>query len=103
IKKTSLCGLGQTSPNPVLSTIKFFRDEYEAHIKDHKCPAGVCKNLKQYWVVEDKCIGCTACARNCPAVCISGKVKEIHFIDQSKCIKCGVCMTKCKFGAIEIR
>ncbi len=103
IKKTSLCGLGQTSPNPVLSTIHFFREEYEAHIKDHKCPAGVCKNLKQYHVIADKCIGCTACARNCPATCISGKVKEVHEIDQSKCIKCGVCMTKCKFGAIEIR
>ena len=103
IKKTSLCGLGQTSPNPVLSTIKYFREEYEAHIKDHKCPAGVCKNLKQYWVVDEKCIGCTACARNCPAKCISGKTKEIHYVDQSKCIKCGVCFTKCKFEAIEIR
>jgi NADH:ubiquinone oxidoreductase subunit F (NADH-binding)/(2Fe-2S) ferredoxin/Pyruvate/2-oxoacid:ferredoxin oxidoreductase delta subunit len=103
IKKTSLCGLGQTSPNPVLSTIKFFREEYEAHIHDHKCPAGVCKNLKQYWVVEENCIGCTACARACPEKCITGKVKEMHFVDQARCIKCGVCLTKCKFNAIEVR
>jgi NADH:ubiquinone oxidoreductase subunit F (NADH-binding) len=103
IKKTSLCGLGQSSPNPVLSTMKFFRDEYVEHIEDHKCRAGVCKNLMQYFVIKDKCIGCTACARNCPQSCISGKVKLPHEIDQAKCIKCGICYQKCKFSAIEIR
>jgi NADH:ubiquinone oxidoreductase subunit F (NADH-binding)/(2Fe-2S) ferredoxin/NAD-dependent dihydropyrimidine dehydrogenase PreA subunit len=103
IKKTSLCGLGQTSPNPVLSTMKFFRDEYLSHIKDHKCQAGVCKNLLQYHILADKCIGCTACARNCPANCITGKVKQPHEIDQEKCIKCGNCYQKCKFSAIEVR
>ncbi|HEX3019421.1 MAG TPA: NADH-quinone oxidoreductase subunit NuoF [Chitinispirillaceae bacterium] len=103
IKKTSLCGLGQTSPNPVLSTMKFFKNEYIEHIRDHKCSAGVCKNLMQYFILSDKCIGCTACARNCPQNCISGKVKQPHVIDQSKCIKCGLCYQKCKFSAIEIR
>ena len=103
IKKTSLCGLGQTSPNPVLSTMRFFKNEYIDHIKHHKCTAGVCKNLLSYFIVEDKCIGCTACARNCPVNCISGKVKQLHTIDQDKCIKCGACHQKCKFGAIEIR
>lgn len=103
IKKTSLCGLGQTSPNPVLSTMRFFRDEYLDHINNHKCTAGVCKNLMSYYIVEDKCVGCTACARNCPVGCITGKVKQPHFIDQEKCIKCGACYQKCKFSAIEIR
>lgn len=103
IKKTSLCGLGQTSPNPVLSTMKFFKDEYLEHIRDHKCSAGVCKSLMQYHIISDKCIGCTACARACPQSCITGKVKQPHEIDQSKCIKCGVCYQKCKFSAIEIR
>ena len=103
IKKTSLCGLGQTSPNPVLSTMRFFKNEYLDHINNHKCTAGVCKNLLSYFVVEGKCVGCTACARNCPVSCISGKVKQLHVIDQEKCIKCGACIQKCKFGAIEIR
>lgn len=103
IKKTSLCGLGQTSPNPVLSTMKYFKDEYLEHIKDHKCRAGVCKSLMQYVINKDKCIGCTACARACPQGCISGKVKMPHEIDQQKCIKCGLCYQKCKFSAIEIR
>lgn len=103
IKKTSLCGLGQTSPNPVLSTMKYFKDEYLEHIKDHKCRAGVCKSLMQYVINKDKCIGCTACARVCPQSCISGKVKMPHEIDQQKCIKCGLCYQKCKFSAIEIR
>lgn len=102
IKKTSLCGLGQTSPNPVLSTMRFFKDEYLEHINNHKCPAGVCKNLMQYSIISDKCIGCTACARSCPQNCITGKVKQPHVIDQDKCIKCGICFQKCKFGAIEI-
>ncbi len=103
IKKTSLCGLGQTSPNPVLSTMRFFKEEYIDHIKNHKCTAGVCKNLMSYFILTDKCVGCTACARNCPVNCISGKVKQPHTIDQEKCIKCGACYQKCKFGAIEIR
>lgn len=102
IKKTSLCGLGQTSPNPVLSTMKFFKDEYLEHIRNHKCPAGVCKNLMQYSIIADKCIGCTACARSCPQSCITGKVKQPHVIDQEKCIKCGICFQKCKFDAIKI-
>ena len=100
IKENALCGLGQTAPNPVLSTLHFFRDEYVAHVKDKKCPAGVCKKLLQYSIVADKCRGCTACARVCPTGAISGKVKEVHTIDTSKCIKCGACMEKCKFGAI---
>ena len=100
IKSASLCGLGQTAPNPVLSTLRYFRDEYIAHIVDKKCPAGVCKNLLQYSIIEDKCKGCTACARVCPVGAISGSVKQPHVIDTSKCIKCGACMAKCKFGAI---
>lgn len=100
IKDNALCGLGQTAPNPVLSTLHFFRDEYIAHVKDKKCPAGVCKKLLNYSIVADKCKGCTACARVCPVGAISGKVKEAHSIDTTKCIKCGACMSKCKFGAI---
>ncbi len=101
IKENSLCGLGQTAPNPVLSTIRYFRDEYVAHIKDKRCPAGVCKELMNYYIDETKCKGCTLCARNCPVGAISGNVKEPHIINRSKCIKCGACMEKCKFGAIE--
>ena len=100
IKSASLCGLGQTAPNPVLSTIKNFRDEYIAHIVDKKCPAGVCKDLLSYSIIADKCKGCTLCSRVCPAGAISGTVKEPHVIDTEKCVKCGACIEKCKFGAI---
>ena len=100
IKATALCGLGQTAPNPVLSTLKFFRDEYEAHIRDKKCPAHHCQALLQY-VITDKCRGCTACARVCPAGAITGEVKQQHQIDPNKCLKCGACMEKCRFGAIS--
>ncbi len=100
IKENSLCGLGQTAPNPVLSTLKFFRDEYIAHVVDKKCPAGVCKDLLSFSIEADKCKGCTLCAKKCPVGAISGAVKEAHTIDTSKCIKCGVCMDSCKFKAI---
>lgn len=100
IKDNSLCGLGQTAPNPVLATLRFFKDEYIAHIVDKKCPAGVCKKLVFYSIEADKCKGCTACARKCPVGAISGAVKTAHTIDTSKCVKCGVCMDTCRFGAI---
>ncbi|MDD6265388.1 MAG: NADH-quinone oxidoreductase subunit NuoF [Clostridia bacterium] len=100
IKSASLCGLGQTAPNPVLSTLRYFRDEYVAHVVDKKCPAGVCKGLLSYEIIADKCKGCTACSRKCPVSAISGTVKNPHVIDTTKCVKCGVCMETCKFGAI---
>ncbi len=102
IKEGSLCGLGKSAPNPVLSTLKYFRDEYIAHIKDKKCPAGVCKALKSYTIDEEKCKGCTKCARNCPVGAIEGTVKQPHHIDQSKCIKCGACESNCPFKAIVL-
>jgi NADH-quinone oxidoreductase subunit F/NADP-reducing hydrogenase subunit HndC len=102
IKDTSLCGLGQSSPNPVLSTINNFYDEYLEHVIQKKCRAGVCKSLMQYLIIPDKCIGCTLCARNCPVNAISGDKKQVHQIDQEKCIKCGACLEKCKFSAIYI-
>lgn len=100
IKENSLCALGQTAPNPVLSTLHYFREEYLAHIQDKKCPAGVCKDLLTYRIDPDKCKGCTLCARTCPNDAIIGKVKEPHMINTSKCVKCGACMEKCRFGAI---
>ena len=100
IKDGALCGLGQTAPNPVLTTIKYFRNEYEAHINEKKCPAGECSDLIEYKIIEDKCKGCTLCARNCPVDAISGTVKQPHKIDTEKCIKCGKCYSSCKFGAI---
>ncbi|MBE0638994.1 MAG: NADH-quinone oxidoreductase subunit NuoF [Bacteroidales bacterium] len=102
IKDTSLCGLGQTAPNPVLSTLENFWDEYLEHVNDKKCRAGVCKSLMRYVVVPENCVGCTACARNCPVNCIKGERKQVHEIDQSTCIKCGACFEKCKFNAIAI-
>ncbi|ROR31935.1 NAD(P)-dependent iron-only hydrogenase diaphorase component flavoprotein [Mobilisporobacter senegalensis] len=101
IKENSLCGLGQTAPNPVLSTLRYFKDEYIAHVVDKKCPAGVCKDLLSFVIDPDKCKGCTLCSRVCPNGAIEGKVKEIHVIYQDKCVKCGACMEKCKFGAIS--
>jgi NADH-quinone oxidoreductase subunit F len=101
IKNSSLCGLGQTAPNPVLTTIKYFRDEYEAHIKEKRCPAHSCVSLLTYTIIEDKCVGCTLCAQKCPVNAISGKTKEPHKIKQDACIKCGLCYDSCKFDAIE--
>jgi NADP-reducing hydrogenase subunit HndC len=103
IQANALCGLGQTAPNPVLSTLRYFRDEYIAHIKDKRCPAGVCKALCSYSINRDKCKGCTLCARNCPADAITGSVKQPHVIDQTKCIKCGACMDNCRFGAVVFK
>ncbi|MBO5798075.1 MAG: 4Fe-4S binding protein, partial [Clostridia bacterium] len=100
IKANSLCGLGQTAPNPVLSTLRFFRDEYISHIVDKKCPAGVCKDLLQFKIVADKCKGCSACARKCPVNAITGEIKKPFVIDTAKCIKCGACISTCKFDAI---
>ena len=100
IKTGSLCGLGKSAPNPVLSTLRYFRDEYIAHIKDKKCPAGVCKSLKSFKIKEELCKGCTKCARNCPVGAIEGTIKEPHKINQEKCIKCGACVSNCPFKAI---
>ncbi len=102
IKRSSLCGLGQTAPNPVLSTIRYFRDEYEAHIVDHNCPARVCKGLITYSVIEENCTGCLVCLRNCPEGAIQGEKKEVHVIDADLCTRCGMCMSVCKFDAILV-
>jgi NADP-reducing hydrogenase subunit HndC len=101
IKNAALCALGQTAPNPILSTMKYFRHEYEAHIFEKKCPSKVCQALLSYVINPAKCKGCGLCARNCPATAISGKIKEPYSIDLDKCIKCGECMERCKFNAIE--
>jgi ferredoxin len=102
IKETSLCALGGTAPNPVLSTIRYFRDEYEAHIREKRCPAGVCKALITFTIDEEKCTGCGVCARECPQGAISGEKKKPHKIEQEKCIKCGLCSDSCKFEAIIV-
>jgi NADH:ubiquinone oxidoreductase subunit F (NADH-binding)/NAD-dependent dihydropyrimidine dehydrogenase PreA subunit len=102
IKDTSLCGLGQTSPNPILSTLDNFYDEYLAHVRDHKCPAGQCKSLVKYSIDNEKCTGCTLCFRNCPVGAITGEKRSPHFIDNAICIKCGVCYDKCKFDAVSV-
>ena len=102
VKDGSLCGLGKTAPNPVLSTLKYFKDEYIAHIVDKKCPAGVCKSLIKLEIEADKCKGCTACAKVCPANAITGSPKQPHVIDPAKCVKCKMCLEKCKFGAIRV-
>jgi NADH:ubiquinone oxidoreductase subunit F (NADH-binding) len=102
IQKFSLCGLGTSAPNPVLTTILYFRDEYEAHIRDHKCGAGVCKALYHYEIDEASCTGCQVCLRKCPQEAVSGEKKKLHVIDQDKCIKCGICYEACKFDAVKI-
>ncbi|MGC8683719.1 MAG: NADH-ubiquinone oxidoreductase-F iron-sulfur binding region domain-containing protein, partial [Athalassotoga sp.] len=101
VSKTALCGLGQTAPNPVLSTLRYFRDEYEAHVKEKRCPAKSCKALIAYRIDPAKCTGCTACARACPTGAITGEIKKVHTIDQEKCIKCGSCYEVCRFDAVE--
>ncbi|GAG72800.1 unnamed protein product, partial [marine sediment metagenome] len=102
IAKTALCGLGQTAPNPVLSTLRYFRDEYEAHIKDKKCPAKVCKDLITYSIDEEACRGCLVCKKLCPQEAITGERKQPHRINQDKCIKCGICLENCKFDAVRV-
>ena len=102
IKDGALCGLGQTAPNPVLTTIRYFRNEYEAHINNKKCPAHECAELITYSIDPDKCKGCTSCAKKCPVSAISGTVKKPHTIDAEKCIKCGQCKTLCRFGAVKV-
>jgi NADP-reducing hydrogenase subunit HndC len=103
IKESALCGLGQTAPNPVLSTLQYFKDEYIAHVRDKVCPAGVCKALVNYYIDPAKCKGCSLCARKCPADAISGEIKSPFVIDTNKCLKCGACIERCKFGAISIK
>jgi NADH:ubiquinone oxidoreductase subunit F (NADH-binding)/(2Fe-2S) ferredoxin/NAD-dependent dihydropyrimidine dehydrogenase PreA subunit len=102
VKETALCGLGNTAPNPVLTTLRYFRDEYLAHIRDKRCPAGVCKALIHYSILPDMCTGCMACAKNCPVSCISGERKKLHVIDRERCIKCGMCYSVCNYDAVRV-
>jgi len=103
VKDFSLCGLGKTAPNTVLSTLRYFRDEYEAHVREKKCPGGVCKDLIQYFILEDKCTGCGACLKLCPQQAIRGEPKKLHIIDSAKCVRCGICRDACPFEAITVR
>jgi ferredoxin len=100
IREASLCGLGQTAPNPVLTTIRYYRNEYEAHINDKRCPAASCEALVDFNIDPEKCTGCTLCAKNCPVDAISGEVKKVHVIDNSICVRCGKCITSCSFDAV---
>ena len=102
MQDASLCALGRMAPNPVLTTLRYFRDEYEAHIKDKRCPAGVCTDLIRYSVIDENCTGCEVCRRNCPAEAISGEKQKVHVIDQDKCIRCGICREVCKFDAVKV-
>jgi NADH:ubiquinone oxidoreductase subunit F (NADH-binding)/Pyruvate/2-oxoacid:ferredoxin oxidoreductase delta subunit len=102
MKDASLCALGQTAPNPILTTLRYFRDEYEAHIKDRRCPAHVCKELTVYRINVDKCVGCGLCATKCPTGAISGSLKKTHKIEREACVKCGMCRNVCNFGAVEV-
>jgi ferredoxin len=103
VAKASLCGLGTSAPNPALTTIRYFKDEYESHIKDKKCPAGVCKPLFHYEIDPEVCNGCTLCAKKCPEAAISGEKKAPHILDREKCIKCGICYDACKFNAVVVK
>jgi len=102
VRDGSLCGLGKTAPNPVLSTLKYYRDEYLAHVVDKKCPAGQCASFKTYYITADLCKGCRMCAKKCPVNAIDGELKQAHVINTEKCIKCGVCITTCKFNAVAL-
>ena len=103
VRAAALCALGRTAPNPVLSTIKYFRDEYLEHIINHRCPAGVCKELSEYYIDTELCNGCGLCSRNCPVDAVQGEKKQPHVIDNSKCIKCGECINECQFLAVKVR
>jgi ferredoxin len=103
VQDGALCGLGKTAPNPVLSTLRYFRDEYTAHIQDKKCPAGVCKDLITFYIIAENCNGCTLCARNCTEQAITGELHQLHVIDESKCIRCGICREVCNRDAVGVR